>query len=404
VSEQPREEPQGAPSRPQQARVLLFGATGYTGRLVAEAMVERGLRPVLAARSADKLEALADELGGGLETRQADASEPRTIGELVEPGDVVVSTVGPFLRYGSPAVAAAATHGAHYLDSTGEPPFIQRVFERYGEAAEKSGCGLLTAFGYDFVPGNLAGALALQRAGDTAVRVDVGYFFTGQNRPSGGTLSSLTGVMSEQGFALSGGVVRTERPARHARSFKLGTKERSAISVGGSEHFTLPRVAPQLEEVRVYLGWFGPVSRALPVVSLGGSALFKVPGIRTLWDAGRSRLLKGSTGGPDEEERARGGSHIVAIAYDAAENELSEVHVTGVNGYTFTGRILAWGAERAASGGLQGTGALGPVDGFGLRELEDGCAQAGLTAEGPEGQTRAAREEAAVGEPAKTGA
>ena len=58
------------------------------------------------------------------------------------------------------------------------------------------------------------------------------------------------------------------------------------------------------------------------------------------------------------------------------------MHLTGVDGYTFTGRMLAWGAERAAAGGLQGTGALGPVDGFGLEALTDGCAQAGIAEEG----------------------
>jgi hypothetical protein len=72
----------------------------------------------------------------------------------------------------------------------------------------------------------------------------------------------------------------------------------------------------------------------------------------------------------------------VAIAYDAGERELCEVHVTGVDGYTFTGRILAWGAEQAAEGGLHGTGALGPVEAFGLVALADGCRWAGLEEEG----------------------
>ena len=58
--------------------------------------------------------------------------------------------------------------------------------------------------------------------------------------------------------------------------------------------------------------------------------------------------------------------------------QLAEVHVAGANGYTFTGEILAWGAMRAADGGLQGAGALGPVDGFGLEALQEGCAGAGL--------------------------
>ena len=65
------------------ARIVLFGATGYTGRLAAEAMVERGLKPVLAARSQDKLEALADELGGDLETATADVADPPSVRALV---------------------------------------------------------------------------------------------------------------------------------------------------------------------------------------------------------------------------------------------------------------------------------------------------------------------------------
>ena len=160
-------------------RIVLFGATGYTGRLVAEAMVERGLKPVLAARSAERLRELAGELGGGLETATADVADPPSVTALVEAGDVLVSTVGPFVRWGAPAAAAASEVGAHYIDSTGEPPFIREVFERYGAAAEQSGCGMLTAFGYDWVPGNLAGALALSRAGEAATRVDTGYFLSG---------------------------------------------------------------------------------------------------------------------------------------------------------------------------------------------------------------------------------
>jgi len=372
-------------------RVVLFGATGYTGRLTAEAMLERGMRPVLAARSRDKLDELAAELGGGLETAVADVSEPPTLGDLVGSGDVLVTTVGPFLKVGAAAAAAASTHGAHYLDSTGEPPFIRQVFERYGEAARKSGSGMLTAFGYDFVPGNLAGALALERAGERAVRVDVGYFATGATSPaalSGGTRASLMGVVAEPAFAYRQGRVHTERGAARQRSFQIDGKQRGAVAIGASEHFALPRVAPQLEQVNAYLGWFGPASRALPSVSAGASALMKLPGASSAWELLSSKLVKGSSGGPGPEERAKVGSHVVGIAYDAGGQALAEVHLTGKDAYGYTGRILAWGAERAAQGGLRDSGALGPVDGFGLRELERGCAEAGLTAEGEPGEAR----------------
>ncbi|MEA2443700.1 MAG: hypothetical protein QOJ12_992, partial [Thermoleophilales bacterium] len=149
------------------ARIVIFGATGYTGRAVSEALVARGARPVLAARSRDKLDALAGKLGG-LETAVADVADPRSVRALVERGDVLVSTVGPFARWGDPAAEAAVDAGAAYIDSTGEPAFIRRVFEQFGPRADQAGIGMLTAAGYDWVPGNLAGALALREAGDAA--------------------------------------------------------------------------------------------------------------------------------------------------------------------------------------------------------------------------------------------
>jgi short subunit dehydrogenase-like uncharacterized protein len=360
------------------ARIVLFGATGYSGRLTAEAMVKRGMRPVLAARSRDKLEALARELGEELELAVADVTDPPSVRALVEEGDVLVTTVGPFVRWGAPAAAAATSAGAHYIDSTGEPAFIREVFERYGLAAEASGCGMLTAFAYDWVPGNLAGGLALRSAGDEAVRVDIGYFSTGKGAISGGTQASMVGAMAEPSFSFRDGRVRSERGAKRVRSFRVGQKEQDALSVGSSEHFTLPRMAPQLSEVNVYLGWFGPLARPMQVMSLGLS----LPGAASVVKALGERFVKGSTGGPDAETRAKGGSHIVAIAYDGAGRSLSEVHVSGVDGYTFTGRMLAWGAEQAATGGLHGTGALGPVEAFGLVALADGCGWAGLEEEG----------------------
>jgi len=87
----------------------------------------------------------------------------------------------------------------------------------------------------------------------------------------------------------------------------------------------------------------------------------------------------GSSGGPDAEARAKVGSLVVAEAFDARGTQLSAVRLKGVNPYDFTAGILAWGAETAAAGGLQGTGALGPADGFGLEALVRGCAEAGIS-------------------------
>jgi short subunit dehydrogenase-like uncharacterized protein len=357
-------------------KIVLFGATGYTGRLTAAALVKRGARPLLAARNSQRLSQMAAELGG-LDTAVADVSRPDSVRELLSEGDVMLSTVGPFVRWGAPAVEAAIDAGAVYIDSTGEPPFIRDVFERYDAAARSSGSGLITAFGYDFVPGNLAAALVLERAGESAVRVAVGYFITGRPERgaiSGGTMASLAGVMLAPSFAFRDGQIVTERGAKRVRTFDAGGKRLKGVSMGSSEHFALPRIHSSLREVDAYLGWFGPASRAMQAVSLTG----EVPGVRAGAGKLSRRFVRGSTGGPDEATRSRSGSLLVAEAFDAGGNRIARVELTGPNGYTFTGDILAWGAQRALEQGVSGSGALGPAEAFGLRELEAGCVELGL--------------------------
>lgn len=361
-------------------RIVLFGATGYTGELTARALVARGVRPVLAGRSPERLATLAGDLGN-LQTAIADVGRPDTVRALVGAGDVLVSTVGPFLRYGEAAVRAAADAGAHYLDSTGEAPFIRAVFERHAPAAERAGCALLTAFGYDWVPGNLAGALALRDAGARASRVDVGYFVNGSangGSASGGTRASAAGMMVEPSFAWRGHQLVTEPSGRRIRNFDVDGQHRPGLSIGGSEHIALPRQHPELAEVGVYLGWFGPATRVVQGASYALSTAARLPGVRRGLQTAARRLLPGSTGGPDAASRARTRSTILAETTDAEGRRLAQARLEGVNGYDFTANVLAWAAERAAAGGLRGSGALGPVEAFGLDELDRGVSDAGL--------------------------
>ena len=362
-------------------RIVLFGATGYTGRLTAEALCGDGARPLLAARSAESLEALAAELGGDLETAVADVTDPASVRGLLGPGDAMLSTVGPFVRWGAPAIEAAIDAGCPYLDSTGEPAFIRDVFERWGPDAEAAGAPLLTAQGYDWAPGNLAGALALREAGEAARKVAVGYFFTGSaaGGMSGGTMSSLAGALLEPGFAYRDGRIVTEQGGRRVRSFSVRGKSRQAVSIGSSEHFTMPQLDTRVTDVDAYLGWFGPLSRPMQVGSFALGAVAKLPPAKRGVEALLSKFVKGSTGGPDAGERAAGGSHVVALALGADDEVLSEVRLEGVDGYTFTAAFLAWASQRALEGAIEGAGALGPAEAFGLDAFERGVSAAGIT-------------------------
>jgi short subunit dehydrogenase-like uncharacterized protein len=358
------------------SRIVVFGATGYTGRLTTERLVAEGERPLLAGRSESRLVDLAEHLGGQ-EWRLADSGQPESVAALLEPGDVLVTTVGPFKQWGEPALRAAIATGGVYIDATGEPPFIRRVFDEFGPPARRAGATLLPAMGYDFVPGTLAGALALEQAGADAVRVDVGYYALGGSPQalSRGTKASLAGVALDRSFAYRGGRVQTVRSAERVRDFSVRGKERPAISVGGVEHFTLPSAYPGLREVNVYLGWFAGLSRTVQAGSRASTLLTRIPGTRAVLE----RVAGMSGPGPAPGTTPGTHSYIVGAAYDADGDQLAEVHVSGADAYDFTARFLAWAARRAAHEGVAATGAAGPLEAFGLEVLQAGCAEAGLS-------------------------
>lgn len=357
-------------------RIVVFGATGYTGRMTAQRLVAAGADVVLAGRSEDRLRALSERLGG-LEWRRADILRQNSVFSLVGEGDVLLSTVGPFAKWGEPAVRAAIAAPATYIDSTGEPAFIRRVFEEFSAPAERAGAALLTAMGYDFVPGALAGALALDEAGDEAVRVDLGYYSLGAASMSRGTSASLAGAAIERQFAWRGGRLVGARPAERVRTFAVRGRGRDAISIGGAEHFTLPATYPRLQEVNVYLGWFAGLARPFQAGTLVSSYATRLPGVKTVMGAVGERIA--AVIGSDDPD-TDGVSWVVGEAYSASGERLAVVELSGASGYPFTFDFLAWAARRAASGtGVAGLGALGPVEAFGLEALEAGCAAAGLS-------------------------
>jgi short subunit dehydrogenase-like uncharacterized protein len=358
-------------------RVVLFGATGYTGHLAAEAMVRRGLKPVLAGRDPAKLNNLAIRLGG-LETAPADVDQPTSLADLLQPGDLLVTTVGPFTLYGQAAIEAAVAKGAHYVDTTGEPGFVRKVFEVYGPRAKAAGIALIPAGGYDYVPGNVAAAVALRAAGPKAVRVDVGYFSLGRFELSQGTLASTRAAMTEPDLMWQAGRWVEQMSGTRLRAFQVSGKDLLGLSISSSEHFSLPRLYPQLRDVNIYLGWFGKRSRALQRAAKVQSVLRKVPGVKALLRSMALRVPPSRGQGPDAETRSNAKSLILAECFDANGKLLARSEISGVNGYSFTAEMLTWFADAILKGMLKASGALGPVEAFGLEEVIEGCRQAGL--------------------------
>ncbi|HEU4703618.1 MAG TPA: saccharopine dehydrogenase NADP-binding domain-containing protein, partial [Conexibacter sp.] len=141
--------------------IVVYGATGFTGALVAHELRRRGLDTVLAGRSAEKLAQLADELGG-VATRAVALDDDAGLRALLSDAAAVIACAGPFLQHGEPVVRAAAATGTHYVDTTGEQPFMALVRDRYDAAARRSGAALVPAMGFDYLPGDLLAHLTAQ--------------------------------------------------------------------------------------------------------------------------------------------------------------------------------------------------------------------------------------------------
>ncbi|WP_341713253.1 saccharopine dehydrogenase NADP-binding domain-containing protein [Erythrobacter sp.] len=186
--------------------IVVYGATGYTGRLVAEHFVrEYGSKPdapkwAMAGRSMAKLEEVRDEIGAPNSTPLvvADADDPASLEAMCNRTKVVLTTVGPYQLYGDALVAACVKTGTDYADLCGEPAWMREQIDLHHEAAKKSGARITFSSGFDSIPFDL-GVLMLQkeavaRNGSPAPRVK-GRVRGMQGTFSGGTAASLTATM-----------------------------------------------------------------------------------------------------------------------------------------------------------------------------------------------------------------
>src|SRR4051794_26425545 len=170
--------------------IVLYGATGYTGRLVTRELVGAGAEFVLGGRNAEKLSALSQDFGDGAPTRVARVDDDASLRTLIDGADVLINCAGPFTRAGEPVVRAAVDAGVPYVDSTGEQTFIRMVFERYGPAAEAKGIPLIPACGFDYVPGDCIARLAA-RGHEPLAELVVAYWVKDLGMTRGTLLSGL---------------------------------------------------------------------------------------------------------------------------------------------------------------------------------------------------------------------
>jgi short subunit dehydrogenase-like uncharacterized protein len=175
-------------------RIALYGATGYTGRLVAAELQRRGLDAVLCGRNGAKLRQLATELGVEWPVRAAAIDDTPALRKALGGADVVINCAGPFTFYGAPVIEAALAVGAHYVDTTGEQPYMQGVFEHLDGPARRAGCAVVPAMGFDYVPGDLIASLAA-RGREPLSEITIAYSVKGFGMTRG-TMHSTLEILS----------------------------------------------------------------------------------------------------------------------------------------------------------------------------------------------------------------
>jgi len=367
-------------SPPRDLDIILFGATGFTGGLTAAylaAHAPAGLRWALAGRSPDRLAALRDRLGVDVATLAADVEDPDSLGRLAASARVVATTVGPYVRYGEPLVAACAREGTGYLDLSGEPEFVDRMYLRHHATAEKTGARLVHACGFDSVPHDLGAQFTVERLPAGAPIVLRGYV-TASGLPSGGTFeSAVTGLARYRHAAAA------HRERRAAEPRRTGRRVRALPGRPGYHReleawvFPLPTIDPQIVLRSAWAldrygpdfayGHFGAVRSPLVVAGLavgvaGTFALAQLPPTRDLL-----LRLRPPGAGPDPERRAKSWFRVTFFGDSDGHRVTTEV-AGGDPGYDETAKMLAEAAMCLATDRLPETAgqvttavAMGPV-------------------------------------------
>lgn len=351
--------------------LLIYGAYGYTGRLITDLAVSRGMEPIVAGRNPDKVAALAREYH--LPSRTFSLDDAAAVEESLEGASCVLHCAGPFVRTTAPMVSACLDAGIHYLDITGEIEVFEALADRDGDA-KASGIMLLPGVGFDVVPTDCL-ATHLHDRVPSATSLEIA--FMGLGRVSRGTLRTAIAQLGQGGAVRREGRILAVPPGWSTRAVDFGERGpgvRTVVSIPWGDvatayHSTgipnvtdytyLPSTPRRLLRWSRYLMW---LFRWEPVKQLLHAFVDKQPP------------------GPSEEERERGSTHVWArVRDDSGTQATARLH--GPEAYSFTAQTAVAAAQRVFDGdvtpGYQTPGtAFGPdfvleMDGV-ERETVDG--------------------------------
>jgi short subunit dehydrogenase-like uncharacterized protein len=360
----------------QRGPIALYGATGYTGRLVARELAEMGADFVLSGRNRSKLEALAEELGRSAPVRAATVESPDSLRELLADCAAVIDCAGPFTEFGEPVLKAAIETGTHYLDTTGEQGYMDMVFRRYAADAERNRVAAIPAMGFDYVPGDMIAALTAEGMGRLEC-LSLAYAQRGFVPTHGTALSALE--------AIKGGDVEYRRgawrpaPSSYGRGrfdFGEGWGEQRMARYPAGEQITVPRhvdtanVRTSINAATLTMG-SERLTVALPLIAHPLGLAARTPLKRLL-----SAAIRRAPEGPDEE--ARKGVEFKIVCTCKGQGASKSGWISGRDVYGLTAASIARGARIVAGRGFRGRGALAPSQAFEPRQFLAGLDRFGV--------------------------
>jgi short subunit dehydrogenase-like uncharacterized protein len=360
--------------------LVLFGATGFTGELTAAYLARHapaGLRWGLAGRNPAKLEAVRARLGLEVPLLAADATDPASLADLARRTRLVITTVGPYIEHGEPLVAACAEAGTDYVDLTGEPEFVDRMYVAHHATAERTGARIVHACGFDSVPHDLGVLHAVQQLGAQGP-VTVRGVVRAEAQFSGGTFhSAITAFSRARQLKAATAERRRVEPRPEGRRSKAVAGRPHRDPVLGYWLMPLPTIDPiVVARSGAALASYGPDFRYSHYAgtktlryAAGGAAavgamvlVAQVPPLRRY---ALGRIQPGD--GPSETRRARSWFTVDVIA--EGDGRSTHTRVSGGDpGYDETARMLAESAlclllddNPATSGQVTTAQAMGPA-------------------------------------------
>lgn len=373
--------------------IILFGATGFTGRVVAAKLVHKqskeGFRFALAGRSMDKLKHLCQEIGDpSIDCIRADTGDFQSLQAMTAQTTILINTAGPFNWYGESVVRACVVTGTHYLDITGEPAFVHQVYSTYHQEAQKRGISLVNCCGFDSIPADLATWLTA-RSLPVEKPKTVRTFLRTNASFSGGTWTTAIHAIYRRT------VHRDERISsghRHPDTPRIGLKihfsrlvNRWAIPMPVVDPHIVKRSARQMPndygEAFAYghfltLGSFWKVIKLVVPIA----AIFVLVRFATTRNWLFNRFQPGT--GPSAEMRNKSRFEVRAIG-QAGEQQVETIIAGGDPGYDETAKMLTEAAftmrDRLRDGRLI-SGVRTPVEALGM-DLVDRLRKEGIRIE-----------------------